>query len=103
MKEQQFQKKVQEYIKSIGGYVRKINNANMTGTPDLIACIQSLFFAFECKKEEEPGTALQQYNIRLIREAGGSADVVWTLDQVKEIIKQKLSTQQNKGVTQCQI
>lgn len=91
MNEQQFQKKVLDYIKSIGGYARKINNANMTGTPDVFACIEGFFFAFECKAEEDEGTQLQQYNIRLIQTAGGEAAVVWNLDQVKQIIHNKLN------------
>lgn len=95
MTEQKYQKSVLDYIKSIGGYARKINNANMTGVPDVFACIQGFFFAFECKDEEKEGTALQQYNIRLIEAAGGSAAVVWNLDQVKSIIKNKLNHSQN--------
>lgn len=95
MTEQQFQKKVLDYIKSIGGYARKINNANMTGTPDVFACVQGFFFAFECKAEAKEATQLQQYNIRLIETAGGSAAVVWKLDQVKWIINNKLNSTKN--------
>ncbi len=91
MTEQQIQKKILDYIKSIGGYARKINNANMTGTPDVFACVQGYFFAFECKAEEKEATQLQQYNIRLIQAAEGSAAVVWNLDQVKQIINNKLT------------
>lgn len=91
MKEQQVQKKILDYIKSIGGYARKINNANMTGTPDVFACVHGYFFAFECKAEEKEATQLQQYNIRLIEAAGGTAATVWKLDQVKWIINNKLT------------
>lgn len=91
MTEQQIQKKILDYIKSINGYARKINNANMTGTPDVFACVRGYFFAFEVKAEEKEGSELQKFNIKMIKMAGGTAAVVWSVDQVKNIIYNKLN------------
>ncbi len=86
MTEQQLQKKILDYIKSIGGYARKVSNANRNGTPDIIACIEGKFYAFECKVERNIPTQLQIYNIDQIRKAGGVAQVVYSLGAVKEVL-----------------
>lgn len=86
MKEQSIQKKIIDYINTIG-YCVKIVSATRSGVPDVIACINGRFYAFEVKRsEKEDASELQKYNIALIEKAGGSAHVVYSVEQVKEII-----------------
>ena len=66
----------------------KIISASQSGVPDLICCHNGKFYAFEIKRNElSKVSELQKHNIESIRENGGNAYIVWSLDQVKEIIK----------------
>lgn len=48
------------------------------GILDLIICLNGFFIAIELKKDEKSKTtALQDYNVKKIRESGGIALVVW--------------------------
>lgn len=91
MKEQIVQKQILEYLKKMGFYARKINSANFTGTPDIIACVHGYFFAFEVKKPGASATDLQLYNIREINKSLGVAAVVTSLNEVKNIIFNSIS------------
>ena len=46
------------------------------GTPDILACIEGHFFAFEVKLPGEELTKLQFYTLAQINMAGGTAVVV---------------------------
>ena len=52
-----------------GGYGR-------SGVPDIIGCIDGLFFGIECKAGKNTTTALQDKNIADIQRTGGCALVV---------------------------
>lgn len=56
------------------------------GVPDIIACIDGAFYAFEVKTEIGKPTALQEATIRKIRAAGGTAVVVRSVDDVRSIV-----------------
>ena len=58
------------------------------GIPDIIACIEGHFFAFEVKTEKGKPTALQTVTIRKILEAGGTAAVVRSVDEVRALIEE---------------
>jgi Holliday junction resolvase len=68
-----------------GGYGR-------SGVPDIIICHKGKFIAIECKAGDNKPTALQEYNINLIRSNQGLAMVVnesnieLILTKIKEII-----------------
>jgi hypothetical protein len=47
-----------------------------SGAPDFLVCWRSLFFGIECKAGKNTTTALQELNIKAIREAGGKAIVI---------------------------
>ena len=47
-----------------------------SGVPDIIGCIDGLFFGIECKAGKNTTTALQDKNIADIRRTGGCALVV---------------------------
>jgi Holliday junction resolvase len=52
-----------------GGYGR-------SGIPDIVGCIDGLFFGIECKAQGGKPTALQQREISRITDAGGIALVI---------------------------
>lgn len=86
MKETKIQKKIIDYINTVG-YCVKIVSATKSGVPDILACVNGLFYAFEVKRSEhEEASELQKWNIDKIRDAGGIAYVVYSVEQVKEII-----------------
>jgi penicillin-binding protein-related factor A (putative recombinase) len=90
-KEKDLQKKIIDYIKSIGGYVEKIHvtSYQSQGVPDIRCCYKGLFVAFELKKsQQDKPSQLQLYRIEQIRKAGGIAEIIWSLDQAKEVLNE---------------
>jgi len=47
-----------------------------SGVPDIICCYNSLFMGIECKAGNNKPTALQEKELRKIREAGGATFVI---------------------------
>ena len=47
-----------------------------SGVPDIICCYNSQFLAIECKAGKNKPTALQEKEIKKIRDAGGVAFVI---------------------------
>lgn len=87
MKEQSIQSKIIKYLNT-KGYVIKVIEGSRSGIPDIIASIGGRFYAFEVKRsEKEQPSELQNLNINKIKESGGEAYVVHSLDQVKEILE----------------
>jgi len=85
--ESAIQKKIIDYINTVG-YCVKIVSATKSGVPDIVACINGKFYAFEVKRsEKEEVSELQKYNIEKIQNAGGIAHVVYSVDQVNEVIR----------------
>lgn len=56
------------------------------GIPDIIACIDGRFYGFEVKTDEGTPTKLQLATIRKINAAGGIAQVVRSVEDVKAVI-----------------
>jgi len=56
------------------------------GVPDVLVCYRGQFLALEIKRPGQSPTALQRAVIRQIRGAGGIADVVHALDEVRAIL-----------------
>lgn len=57
------------FMPATGGYGR-------SGIPDIVGCYKGFFFAVECKAGRGTTTALQEKELRKIREAGGTAFVI---------------------------
>jgi Holliday junction resolvase len=57
------------FLPATGGYGR-------SGIPDIVGCYNGCFFAVECKAGRGTTTALQEKELRKIRQAGGSAFVI---------------------------
>ena len=47
-----------------------------SGVPDIVCCVGGMFLGIECKAGKNTATALQELNIKAIREAGGKAIVI---------------------------
>jgi hypothetical protein len=56
------------------------------GIPDIICCIGGKFFAFEVKNEKGTVTKLQEATINKIKAAGGTAAVVRSVEDVKQVV-----------------
>lgn len=61
----------------------------VAGIPDIIACIDGRFYAFEVKQPGGVATALQQTTIEKICAAGGLAVIVTSVEDVKQILGAK--------------
>ena len=88
MRESAIQAKILKYLKD-KAYVIKTIATNKSGVSDIICCYKGKFIAFECKTFNARNniTDLQKHHIEQVIKNGGSAYVVWSLEQVQEIIK----------------
>lgn len=57
------------FMPATGGFGR-------SGVPDIVGCFNGVFFSIECKAGKGIPTALQEREIRKIRNAGGYAWVI---------------------------
>ena len=81
---------IQKYLKTVPGCFAWKEHGGMYGTagiPDIIACINGKFYAFEVKTATGKTTALQDATIRKIKNCGGHAYVVRSVAEVKEILQ----------------
>ena len=79
------QKKIIDYLQE-RCYVVKAVVANRGGVPDLLCCVGGKFVAFEVKSGTGKVTPLQERNLEMIKQNGGLAYVVKSLDEVKSIV-----------------
>ena len=89
MKEADIVKAIMKYLKTVPQCFAWKEHGGMYGTasiPDIIACIDGRFFAFEVKTEIGKPTKLQEATIRKIRSAGGTAVVVHSVEEVKAVL-----------------
>lgn len=77
-----------KWLRMQGAWVVKTHGSAFghAGIPDLLVCWKGRFFAFEVKNENGKASDFQLRQIRLIRQAGGVAHVVRSLDEVKGIL-----------------
>lgn len=59
-----------------------------SGIPDLILCINGMFYAIELKVGRNDPTKIQEYVLNKIQSAGGRAVVCRSVDEVKEFLKE---------------
>ena len=92
MKEKSIENKIKAYLKTIDSLFFFKEHGGLYGTagvPDIICCYKGLFIAFEVKTNDGKTTALQDATIKRIRKAGGIAEIVRSVDEVKRIIESK--------------
>ena len=85
--EKDIQHRIIKYLKGLGAYVIKTILSNRNGIPDIIMCYKGKFLAFEVKDLKGKITPLQEYNIKLIQEAGGKAYLVRSVEEVKNVLE----------------
>ena len=89
MKKADIVKAIMKYLKTVPRCFAWKEHGGMYGTagiPDIIACIDGQFFAFEVKTEIGKPTKLQEATIRKIRSAGGTAVVVRSVEEVQAVL-----------------
>ena len=76
--EAKVKKKVRDTLKELHAYytMPMTGGYGSSGAPDFLVCWRGLFFGIECKAGKNTTTALQELNIKAIREAGGKAIVI---------------------------
>ena len=89
-------KRVRLVLDKLGAYYSMpvTNGFGKQGAPDFLVCYQGKFFGIETKAGKGKTTALQELNLKHIREAGGIALVVYEHDVVN------LQTMLVEGLTQ---
>lgn len=60
------------------------------GIPDVVACIDGRFYAFEVKQPSGKLTRLQEHTLEKIRAAGGVAEKVVSVEDVRGMVEKKL-------------
>jgi len=92
MTEQQIQRKIIRYLENRDAYVVKVVSATRTGVPDILCCVQGKFIGIEVKTPttKENTSALQKYNLDLIKTKGGLSLVAWDVLMVKEFLDDRI-------------
>ena len=91
MKESDIVKAIMKYLKSVPQCFCWKEHGGMYGTagiPDIIACINGRFVAFEVKTATGKLTKLQEITIQKIRAANGRAYKVTSTAEVATILKE---------------
>lgn len=85
--EKQFENKIKKLLSESGAYYVKYFGCGFTqsGVPDLLACIGGRFVGIEVKADKGRPSALQIYNLKQLREAGGIGVLVYPKDY--EVLK----------------
>lgn len=93
MAEKEIVAKILRYLKTVPRCFAWKEHGGMYGTagiPDIIACIDGRFYAFEVKTPVGKTTALQEATLRKILACGGTAAVVRSVDEVRAVINGSL-------------
>ena len=90
-------KKERDIISGIKAYLKTLDNCfcfkthggfyGTAGLPDIIACVNGAFVAFEAKAEKGKTTVLQEVVLRQIQKAGGTAVVVRSVEEVQAVVE----------------
>jgi len=87
MKEQRIQKQILDYLNMNGCFCFKTIACNRSGIPDIIALYEGKFIAIEVKTDKGKISKLQEYNLDIIKDKGGYATVVYSVQEAKEFFK----------------
>ena len=85
--EAKVKKKVVDVLKKGGAYYffPATGGYGRSGVPDIVGCYRGVFFAIECKAGTNKPTALQEAEMRKIREANGTTLVV-NEDNINDVV-----------------
>ena len=90
MAEKDIVQSILRFLKAVPGcFAWKIHGGvyGTAGIPDIIACVDGRFFAYEVKTAGGKATPLQQATIRKILAAGGTALVARSVDEVRDALR----------------
>ena len=93
MNENDLIQKIKKYLSRVPSTFFWKEHGGMYGTagiPDIICCIKGKFAAFEVKVPGNKPTAIQASVHQKIRNAGGRVEVVFSVDDVKAVVKEML-------------
>ena len=91
MLEKNITNKILKYLKSLDKcfcFKEHGGSYGSSGIPDIICCYHGHFIGFEVKTDKGRTTALQEIQSRNINRAGGTAVVVRSLEDVKNILNE---------------
>ena len=76
--EKKVKDKVRKTLEKLGCYYffPATGGFGKSGVPDIVICFKGHFVAIECKAGDNKPTALQEMNMKKIRESGGSTIVI---------------------------
>lgn len=90
MREAEIVKKILKYLKKLEGCFCWKEHGGMygrAGIPDIICCYFGHFFGFEVKTVTGQATDLQKATMKKINQAGGTAVIVRSLEEVKSVLE----------------
>jgi hypothetical protein len=91
--EKEIVSKILRYLKTVPKCFAWKEHGGIYGTagiPDIIACIDGRFYAFEVKTPVGKTTKLQEATIRKILACGGNVSVVRSASEVRAVINSSL-------------
>jgi len=71
-----------------GCWAVKVISANQRGVPDILGCYRGRFIAVEVKSANNKPSKIQQAQLNAIKQAGGIAEVVTSLEQIQRLVKE---------------
>ena len=89
MNENEIVRQIKEYLKTVKDcffWKEHGGQFGAAGLPDIIVCFKGRFIAFEVKTAAGKLTVLQAVTIRKIQAAGGIAEVVRSVEEVRAVI-----------------
>lgn len=92
MKEATLIQNIRKYLASVPGCFFWKEHGGQYGTagiPDIIVCYKGRFIGLEAKVDKNKPTKLQAATIEKIRQAGGTAAVVYSVDDVRAVMAEK--------------
>lgn len=92
-------KQLMRELTRMGAYAVK-NHGNQfsgRGHPDITACLHGRYLGIEAKMPGGKATPLQLYNIERIRQAGGIAAVVHSVEELREVLHGSLHGSSKTG------
>ena len=87
--ETKLQRKVQDYLESIGAYHFKVHGSAYmkSGIPDIISCYKGLFIGIECKIGKNKPSKLQEEHRDMILKSKGIHILAYKLEDVEKIFE----------------
>ena len=82
MTEQQLQSRILHYLNAKGAYNVKVITASKAGVPDILCCYKGQFIGIEVKVGRNKPSALQEYNLKAIEQAGGIGILAYSIEDV---------------------